>query len=86
MAKDIPHYNHEQWKTVAKNVCEGGITAKFTQNLELQKLLLETGDSVIVECCHDTLWGTCVPIQDENSLDQNLWYNQGIMGEILENI
>ena len=39
-----------------------------------------------MECCRDTLWGTSVPIQDEKCLDDTLWYNQGIMGEILENI
>ena len=57
LARDIPNYNYECWKIAVKEECEGGITAKFMQNLSLQKLLKETGDTVIVECCHDTLWG-----------------------------
>ena len=80
LAREIADYNHEKWK------CEDGIASKFMQNTQLQKHLKETGDKTIVECCRDTLWGTGVPIQDEKCLDDTLWYNQGIMGEILENI
>ena len=86
LARDIPNYNHENWKLAAKEKCEGGITAKFMQNLTIQNLLKETGYAIIVECCHDTLWGTGIPIEDEKCLDESLWYNQGIMGKILEDI
>ena len=86
LAREIQDYNHERWKLAAKEECEGGITSKLMQTLPLQNLLKETGDTIIVECCHDTLWGTGVPIQDEKCLDEGLWYNSGIMGEILENI
>ena len=49
-------------------------------------MLLETGDKVIVECCKDQVWGTGVPLYDDKYLDESLWSNQGIMGEILEPI
>ena len=86
LAKNIKNYDHESWKAVAKKLCMDGITHKYMQNPLLQNMLLETGDKQIVECCYDTLWGTGIPLWDETCLNPVLWYNQGIMGEILENI
>ena len=86
LAHNIIGYDHTRWKEVAKEQCAKGITAKFLQNPLLQKMLLETGDKVIVECCKDQVWGTGVPLHDGKCLDELLWSNQGIMGEILEQI
>ena len=86
VAREITNYDNNEWLRVAKTVCEEGIAAKFHQNPYLQKMLLETGNKTIVECCTDPLWGTGVPIQDSTCLDRRVWRNQGIMGEILENI
>ena len=83
---EIQNYDHAQWNSVAKELCDSGIVAKFQQNASLQKLLLETGEKTIVECCYDQTWGTGVPLRDERCLDQRLWRSQGIMGGILENI
>ena len=66
--------------------CYRGIEVKFHQNSVLQKMLLETGNKTIVECCTDTLWGNGIPLQDENCLERRRWSGQGIMGEILEEI
>ena len=69
-----------------KEQCIDGIHAKFAQNPLLQKMLLKTGNRVIVECCKDAVWGNGVPLHDDKCLDQSLWVHQGIMGEILEEI
>ena len=86
IAKEIKNYDHESWKSVAKSLCIDGITHKFVQNPLLQRMLLETGDKQIVECCYDTLWGTGIPLKEETCLNPVMWQNQGIMGEILEAI
>ena len=61
LSREIVDYDHENWKTLAKDLCEDGIASKFLQKIQLQKHLRETGDKTIVECCRDTLWGTGVP-------------------------
>ena len=62
LSKEIKNYDHEIWRQIAKDTCLDGITHKFLQNPILQKMLLETGDKQLVECCFDTLWGNgCTP-------------------------
>ena len=84
LSHDIANYNHEQWKTEARVHCEEGIKAKFMQNIGLRSFLLNTGEKRIIECCNDKLWGTGVPLYDENCLKSSNWNSQGILGEILE--
>ena len=86
LANEIPNYDHESWKSVAKGICEPGITSKFIQNQLLQNMLLETGTKTIVECCRDPLWGTGIPFSDQHCLDRRGWRGQGIQGEMLESI
>ena len=84
LSKEIENYKHDTWATIAKAVCEEGIKAKFTQNENLQKTLLDTEDKVIVECSYDQLWGTGIPLHEEGSLSPDRWVSQGILGEILQ--
>ena len=86
LARDIPNYNHKNWNSIAKEMCEGGIKAKFMQNIPLQTVLTKTGTRVLAECCLDQTWGTGVPLHDEQVLNQHSWIGQGILGKILEEI
>ncbi|MCG8621437.1 MAG: NADAR family protein, partial [Proteobacteria bacterium] len=86
LSKEITNYDKENWERNAKLLCSPGINSKFEQHPTLQQLLLTTHDKVIVECCYDPVWGTGVPLHDEDSLNPAKWNNQGILGEILEDI
>ena len=67
-------------------MCETGIKGKFDENPDLKTVLLKTGNKIIVECSLDETWGTGIPINDLQALKQNRWINQGILGEILEEL
>ena len=86
ISKDISNYNHEEWRNQAQALCEPGISAKFLQNHKLQHVLQSTGNKHIVESCKDSLWGTGIPLNSAESLKEEKWYHQGILGLILENI
>ena len=86
LACDILNYNHEGWNSIAKELCEGGIKAKFMQNPHLQTILRKTDRKVIAECCLDQTWETGVPLYDEQAVNQYHWMGQGILGKILEEI
>lgn len=46
------------WESVKDDIMREALLAKFTQHPELQKLLLETGDAVLVEHTrNDRYWG-----------------------------
>ena len=83
----IRNYCERKWEQVAGNLCHPGIRAKFEQNpLVLNTLLTKTGDKCIVECASDRLWGTGLPLSDPDCLNRSKWINQGILGQILEDI
>lgn len=48
----------QDWEAVKVNVMRCGLTEKFTQNENLKKLLLSTGDAELVEDSpYDAFWG-----------------------------
>ena len=86
LAREINNYNHEDWCSIAKNMCEGGIKVKFEQDPLLKEKLLSTKGKTLVECCSDYIWGTGIPLGDEDALRQEKWVNQGILGEMLQEL
>ena len=43
VAYDTENYDHDHWIEQAPTLCKPGIKAKYVQNNDLQKLLLDTG-------------------------------------------
>ena len=83
LAREIKNYDHENCKAHAKEKCKPGLAAKFLSSESLLNLLKSKGDKMIVEACHDSLWGTGVPLRDKDCLKHEKWSGQGILGEIL---
>ena len=86
IAKNISGFDYQAWNDNAKDQCKEGISAKFLSHSWLAEKLLSTGDKIIVECCCDKVWGTGVPLQEEDCLDRWKWESQGILGEILQEV
>ena len=84
LSKDITNFNRETWYEAAKELCCGGIIEKFAQNADLKSKLLSTGNKTIIQSCYDRLWGTGIPLHDDRWAQQDMWSNQGILGEMLE--
>ena len=86
LSHKIEDLNGDAWDDVAKSRCKPGIFAKFNQNPKLMESLLRTKNKTIVECAKDTLWGTGYALSNDDCLLSSNWHNQGILGEILEEI
>ena len=71
---------------MAKELCKPGISAKFFQNPDLAKMFEVTGNESLVEACYEKLWGTGIPLHHPDYLNQEKWYNKGIMSEMLSEI
>ena len=72
---------------VAADLCRPGIRQKFVQNPILLEILVKcTGTMRIVEFSKDRLWGTGVPLTQDDCLNRDRWISPGIMGKILEDI
>ena len=58
-----------------------GLVAKFAQNDDLKKLLLDTKDSVLAECAvNDRIWGIGCSMKDEKRFDMEMWNGQNLLG------
>ena len=84
LSRDIANYDEDNWRQVAKNMCQDGIVEKFKQNPSIGETLLNTGNKKLVECSFDKFWGTGITLSNRNCLDKKLWANDGgILGEML---
>ena len=55
--------------------------AKFSQNEDLKKMLLDTGDAWLVECAHsDTVWACGIRLNEDERFDSGKWRGQNILG------
>ena len=67
-------------------MCFPGLLSKFEQNPGLAAFLKNTGNKKLVECSWDDVWGNGKPLSDPECLDGTKFDNQGILGEMLEEI
>ena len=86
LSHKIEDLDSDAWDEVAKTRCKPGIAAKFHQNPRLMESLLRTKDKKLVECAKNTLWGTGYALSNDDCLVSTNWHNQGILGEMLEEI
>ena len=60
--------------------------AKFSQNHDLLKALIETGTKAIGEASRDPLWGIGKSLDHPNVLDKDDWQGENILGNVLMNV
>jgi ribA/ribD-fused uncharacterized protein len=74
----------ERWDAISKGIVYIGNLAKFSQNEEFKKALIETGDRTIVEASpHDKLWGIGLAADDLRSRDMKTWRGKNWLGDVL---
>lgn len=58
LGRQIQGYSEDKWKQIRLEIVLTGNYLKFSQNPELKKFLLSTGDKYLVEASpHDAIWG-----------------------------
>jgi ribA/ribD-fused uncharacterized protein len=76
---DIDVWNRERFDIVYQ-----GNYAKFTQNENLKKYLLDTAGTTLVEASPtDTVWGIGMSEEDPDRLDRSKWKGTNLLGEVL---
>ena len=54
---------------------------KFSQNEDLKKRLLNTGNDILAECAvQDKIWGIGLSMKDVNRLDMAKWRGENLLG------
>ena len=82
IGRQIRNYNDTIWNAKRYSVMVKVLEANF-QNKELKKILLETGDRIIVEASpYDRIWGVGLGENDGDLYTGN-WRGQNLLGKAL---
>lgn len=80
----VRNYNDEQWTKVRYNFVVQGNYAKFSQNQDLKKILLDTGNKILVEASpYDKIWGIGMDEKNPDRFDISKWKGQNLLGKAL---
>jgi len=55
--REVKHYDDDKWTEVRYDVARDAVESKFRSDDAIKKMLLETGDKLIVEAALDRAWG-----------------------------
>lgn len=73
-----------EWRTAEEDIMADILLLKFTQNKELGRALLNTGDRQLHEATGDRKWAVGYDISSKG-LTQNEWRGGDLLGQLLEN-
>ncbi len=77
----IADYNDNYWNGIRQIIVYEGLLAKFSQNTDLKKLLLKTGNTILAECAvKDHIWGIGLSMKDPARFEREQWKGQNLLG------
>ena len=83
----VKNFDETKWNNVCEFIVYKANYAKFTQNLDLKKKLLKTGEKIIVECSpYDKIWGNGLNITDTLNTPIENWEGKNKLGKILMDV
>lgn len=82
--RQVKNYNETKWSQIKELIVYKGNLAKFTQNSDLAKKLLDTGNSIIAEASpYDKIWGIGLSENDPKAQVPNEWKGENLLGKAL---
>lgn len=86
LGREVKNFKAEKWDELKKKVVKNAVFAKFSQNEDLRKMLLETGVKLIAESNPaDRVWGigmrACKAAEDHNN-----WKGKNQLGYTLTRV
>lgn len=83
LGRQVRGFDETIWVEHRERIVKQGNVLKFEQNEELRRLLLETGDKILVEASpFDRIWGIGKSEKDINVNDTSRW-GLNLLGKIL---
>ena len=79
LGRKVSNFDSEIWDENKEKIVFEGNLAKFTQNDRLKSLLMNTGDSILVEASpYDRIWGIGLKSDDVSVNNPNNWLGQNL--------
>ncbi len=87
IGREVRGFDDKVWKANCRRLVTEGNVHKFSQNEELRKFLLSTGDSVLVEAApRDQIWGIGLGQDNHKARDPKQWRGQNLLGFALMDV
>lgn len=87
IARGVKNFDINKWNKVCKDIMFDGNLAKYTQNQELQTLLLDTFPTILVEASpFDKIWGIGLGEEEAKKTHYMKWNGKNWLGFILTNV
>ena len=81
LGRKVSNYNDKYWNGVRQIIIYKGLLEKFSQNKDLKKRLLNTGNDILAECAvQDKIWGIGLSMKDVNRWDMEKWRGENLLG------
>jgi ribA/ribD-fused uncharacterized protein len=84
LGRRVRGFDTGRWNAVCREYVYEANLAKFSQNPQMLKTLMETGDREIVEASpKDRIWGIGLHYDDERIHDKSQWQGKNWLGEAI---
>ena len=84
LGRQVSNYSDHYWNGVRQIIVYKGLQAKISQNADLKKMLLETGNALLAECAvKDCIWGIGLSMTAPDRLEPTKWNGKNLMGYAL---
>lgn len=87
LGRNVRNFDNNIWKTKRERIVKIGNYAKFKQNDDLKRTLLETKRALLVEASPvDKIWGIGLPASHPDAQDPKKWRGQNLLGYCLTEV
>jgi len=84
LGKMVKNFDKATWEKYCRKIVYDGNLAKFTQNPDMKRELMKTGDKEIVEASpEDRIWGIGLKSSDKRAWDKSTWEGTNWLGEAI---
>lgn len=84
LGRIVKNFIPEIWDSNKEEIVYKGNVLKFEQNENLKEILLNTGDTILVEASpYDLIYGIGLGVEDPNITDESKWRGLNLLGKIL---
>lgn len=86
LGRTVRDFNADIWNREARDYVYTANMAKFSQNPDLKRFLLETEGLIVEASPLDTIWGIGLDEDDPEALDRSKWKGTNWLGEVLTKV
>lgn len=84
LGRQVKNFNTEIWMTLSFGIMAYVNKSKWTSSKKMKKLLLSTGDKILVEASpYDKIWGVGLESTNDLILNEGNWEGMNLLGKAL---